>query len=88
VSFGGAPSDFSSEQISIAQEVATQLAIALEQARLLERVKGQAEELEQRVQERTLELSSANEHLQREIAERRRAEEDADRANRAKSEFL
>ena len=88
VSFGGAPNDFSSEQISIAQEVAAQLAIALEQARLLERVKGQAEELEQRVQERTLELSSANEHLQREIAERRRAEEDADRANRAKSEFL
>ena len=88
VSFGGAPSEFSPEQVSIAQEVAAQLAIALEQARLLERVKRQAEELEQRVQERTLELSSANEQLQREIAERRRAEEEADRANRAKSEFL
>src|SRR2546426_6558450 len=79
---------FPPEQISIAKDVAAQLAIALEQARLLERVTRQAEELEQRVEERTLELSSANEHLQREIAERRRAEEDADRANRAKSEFL
>jgi signal transduction histidine kinase/CheY-like chemotaxis protein len=88
VSFGGAPSEFSPEQISIAQEVAAQLAIALEQARLHERVKRQAEELEQRVGERTLELSSANEQLQREIRERRRAEEEADRANRAKSDFL
>jgi len=68
--------------------VAAQLAIALEQARLLERVTRQAEELEQRVEERTLELRAANDQLQQEIAERRRAEEDADRANRAKSEFL
>src|SRR3989454_927656 len=88
VSFGGAPSDFSTEQVNIAQEVAAQLAIALEQARLHERVKRQAEELEVRVEERTAELSSANEQLQREISERRRAEEEAARANRAKSEFL
>ena len=88
VSFGGVPGDFSTEQISIAEEVATQLAIALEQARLHERAKRQAEELEIRVAERTLELRSANEHLQREISERRRAEAEADRANRAKSEFL
>ena len=88
ISFGGAPSDFSSEQASIAQEVAAQLAIALEQARLHERVRRQAEELELRVQERTVELRSANEQLKREIAERRRAEEEAEGANRAKSEFL
>ena len=88
VSFGGAPSDFSAEQISIAQEVAAQLAIVLEQARLHERVTRQAEELERRVQERTVELSSANEQLQQEISDRRRAEEEADHANRAKSEFL
>src|SRR3989454_11174201 len=31
---------------------------------------------------------ATNDQLQQEIAERRRAEEDADRANRAKSEFL
>src|SRR5207245_6116255 len=44
---------FSPEQISIAKDVAAQLAIALEQARLLERVTRQAEELEQRVEQRT-----------------------------------
>jgi len=64
VSFGGAASSFSDDQIGIAQEVAAQLAIALAQARLLERVQRQAEELEQRVEERTLELKSANEQLQ------------------------
>jgi len=79
---------FPPEQISIAKDVAAQLAIALEQARLLERVTRQAEELEQRVEERTRELRATNDQLQQEIAERRRAEEDADRANRAKSEFL
>lgn len=88
VSFGGAPSAFSTEQLSIAQDVGAQLAIALVQARLLERVQRQAEELEQRVEKRTLELTSANTRLQAEILERRRAEEEAARANRAKSEFL
>jgi len=88
VSFGGAPSAFSAEQVSIAQEVAAQIAIALVQARLLERVQRQAAELEQRVEERTRELQSANEQLQGEIADRRRAEDEAERANRAKSDFL
>src|SRR5439155_1622705 len=64
LSFGGAPGQFPREQISIAQEVATQLAIALAQARLYERVKRQAEELEQRVQERTRELEAANRELE------------------------
>jgi PAS domain S-box-containing protein len=54
VSFGGEPDKFSDEQISIAREAAAQLAIAIAQARLHERVKRQAEELEQRVRERTL----------------------------------
>jgi signal transduction histidine kinase/ActR/RegA family two-component response regulator len=88
VSFGGPHGDFTSEQMSIAQEVAAQLATALTQARLLERIQGQAEELERRVEERTLALTSANDQLQTEIVERRRAEEEAERANRAKSEFL
>jgi signal transduction histidine kinase len=88
VSFGGPTGQFPPEQVRIAQEVAAQLAIAITQARLLERVQRQAEELEQRVEERTLELKSANEQLQGEIADRRRAEEDAERANHAKSEFL
>jgi PAS domain S-box-containing protein len=88
LSFGGASAAFPPEQISIAQEVATQLAIAIAQARLYERVKHHAGELEQRVHERTLALGAANEQLQQEIAERRRAEAKADHANRAKSDFL
>ena len=74
VSFGGEPDEFSDEQISIAREAAAQLAIAIAQARLHERVKRQAEELEGRVRERTLELTAAN--------------AEADRANQAKSDFL
>jgi PAS domain S-box-containing protein len=88
VSFGGAPDQLSTEQISIAQEVATQMAIVITQARLHERVKRQAEELERRVTERTAELMDANHRLEREISDRRRAEEEADRANQAKSDFL
>jgi signal transduction histidine kinase/HAMP domain-containing protein len=59
LSFGGAPGPFPSEQVSIAQEAAMQFAIAIAQARLHERVKQQAEELERRVRERTQELSTA-----------------------------
>jgi PAS domain S-box-containing protein len=88
LSFGGATAQFPPEQVNIAREAAAQLAIAIAQARLYERVKHHAAELEQRVEERTLALRGANEQLQHEIAERRRAEEDADRANRAKSDFL
>ncbi|MGB8658404.1 MAG: response regulator [Candidatus Zixiibacteriota bacterium] len=53
------------------------------------------EELEIRVEQRTIELAKANQALQTEIAERQRAEknlrkakEEAEEANRAKSEFL
>ena len=74
VSFGGAPGEFSEEQISIAREAAAQLAIAIAQARLHEQVKRQAQELEERVRERTRELTAAN--------------AETDRANQAKSEFL
>jgi signal transduction histidine kinase len=76
------------DRVGIAQEVATQLAVAIERAGLHERVRRQASELERRVVERTRQLSAANAGLQQEIAERRRAEADAERANRAKSEFL
>jgi signal transduction histidine kinase len=74
VSIGAAAEPFPPEQVSIAQEAATQLAIAIVQARLHERVKQQAAELEQRVAERTRALSVAT--------------AEADRANQAKSEFL
>jgi PAS domain S-box-containing protein len=52
LSFGGASLPLSTEQVSIAQEAASQFAIALAQARLHERVKRQAQELEVRVAER------------------------------------
>ena len=88
VSFGGERAEFPKEQVGIAQEVATELAIAITQTRLHERITRQAAELEQRVQERTRALSAANEQLEAEIAERRRAQAEADRASRVKSQFL
>ncbi|HEV8616732.1 MAG TPA: ATP-binding protein [Methylomirabilota bacterium] len=60
VSFGGPTGEFPPEQVGIAQEVAAQLAIAITQARLHERVKRHAEELEQRVEERTAAANRAN----------------------------
>jgi signal transduction histidine kinase len=64
VSFGGESREFPVEQVDIATEVATQLAIAISQARLYERVKLQAAELERRVQERTRDLEDANRELE------------------------
>ncbi len=88
LSFGRPPGEFTGEQIEMAREVAAQLAIAITQARLYEAGKRHADELEARVNERTGELHAANEQLHREIAERRRAQAEADRASRLKSEFL
>ena len=64
ISFGGERPEFSSEQIGVAREVATQLCIAITQARLLDQVRGHAQELEQRVKERTAQLERANQELQ------------------------
>jgi signal transduction histidine kinase len=88
LSFGDIALDFPEEQIAIAKEVADQLAIAIAQARLRERVTQQAVDLERRVEERTLQLHESNTQLKQEVVERGRAEEEAERANQLKSEFL
>jgi signal transduction histidine kinase len=64
VSFGGERSEFPAEQVAIAQEIADLLAIAIAQAKLLERVRRHAEELEDKVLERTAELEAVNRELE------------------------
>jgi signal transduction histidine kinase len=63
VSFGGQTNAFAPAQVAIAREVATQLAIAMLQGRLLEGARRHAGELEARVQARTVELEAANQEL-------------------------
>jgi signal transduction histidine kinase/DNA-binding response OmpR family regulator len=55
---------FSPEQVDIAREVANQMAIGIQQARLYEQVQRHAAELEQRVAERTAELREINVELE------------------------
>jgi signal transduction histidine kinase len=55
---------FTAEHIDIAREVADQLAISIQQARLHEQVQRYAVELEQRVAERTAELQETNAELE------------------------
>jgi PAS domain S-box-containing protein len=57
------PGKFSGEQIEIMQEVAGSLAVAIRQARLYEQIEQHANELEQRVAERTADLSKSEERL-------------------------
>jgi signal transduction histidine kinase len=64
LSFGGESGDFPPERMAIAREVATQLAIAIHQARLRERIALQSTELEARVQQRTAELEAVNKELE------------------------
>ena len=64
VSIGREEGPFPEEMVTIGKEVATQLAIAITQARLHEQVRGHAAELEKRVEERTLELEEANRELE------------------------
>lgn len=64
------PGALTPELVDIVCEVADLLAVALQQARLREQVERHTIELEVRVAERTAQLETANQALQREIAER------------------
>ncbi len=55
---------FKAEELEIIEEVAGQISIAMEQARLLNEVKGYAAELEKRVHERTAQLEISNKELE------------------------
>jgi signal transduction histidine kinase len=64
LSFGAPTEDFTAEQMRVAEEVATQLAIAMYQARLLAQVRGHARDLEDEVRSRTEALVAANKELE------------------------
>ena len=73
---------FTPQKTRITELLMSQVAISLENARLVEEMKQTEEELrkakeelEERVQERTLELARINKLLEKDIAERRKAEE-------------
>ena len=55
---------FTEEQVEVAGDVANQLAVAFQQALLVDQIERHAEELEERVEERTRELQEANEELE------------------------
>ena len=64
LSFGASSDAFNPDQMKIAEEVATQLAIAMFQARLLARLRNHAAELEDTVRARTEALQAANKELE------------------------
>ena len=61
-------------EVELMQQLATQVAIALQQSELYDRLQQLNSQLEQRVQQRTAELGLANSSLQAEIVERQRTE--------------
>ena len=73
---GSQRADFPGETERLLLRVAAnQAAIGLQEARLLSEQKRVAEELDQRVAQRTSQLKAANQELEKEIAERKQAEE-------------
>ncbi len=73
---GSRRADFATEVERLVLRVtANQAAIALQEARLLSEQRRVAEELDERVAQRTQDLAAANEELKKEIAERKRVEE-------------
>lgn len=73
---GSRRADFPRDTETLLLSVAANHALTgLQQARLLSQQKRVADELDQRVAQRTAELAAANEELRKEVAERRRAED-------------
>jgi signal transduction histidine kinase/FixJ family two-component response regulator len=79
---------FTSDRLEVLKLLSSQAAISIENARLYTDLEEALQNLETKVEQRTLELQENNILLQQEIRERKRAEEAAQAANRAKSEFL
>jgi len=79
---------FTAQRLEVLQLLSSQAAISIENARLYHDLEEYNRTLEAKVKERTLELQAKNLQLQQEIRDRQRAEEAAETANRAKSEFL
>jgi len=79
---------FTSERLEVLKLLSAQAAISIENARLYTDLEEALQNLETKVEQRTLELQENNILLQQEICDRKRAEEAAEAANRAKSEFL
>jgi signal transduction histidine kinase/DNA-binding NarL/FixJ family response regulator len=79
---------FTSDRLEVLNLLSSQAAISIENARLYTDLEEALQNLETKVEQRTLELQENNIRLQQEICDRQRAEEAAEAANRAKSEFL
>jgi PAS domain S-box-containing protein len=72
---GSRRADFPTKfEMLLLRVAANQAAMGLQEARLLSEQKRDAEELEQRVAERTIQLSAVNEELRKEITERKQTE--------------
>jgi len=71
------PQGFGPDDIDALTLLAAQAAVAIENARMVEALRASHEQLEQRVRDRTAELSQANAALEKEVGERKQAEERA-----------
>lgn len=68
------PREWEAIEVELMKQLATQVAIAIQQSELYKQLQQLNRQLEQRVQERTTELATVNVSLREEIAERQRTE--------------
>jgi PAS domain S-box-containing protein len=78
---------FDAQSLDLLTALGRQIAVGVERARLHEETRAWAQELEDRVRERTAELRTANEQLRAEVADRERAEAEL-RASEERLQFL